>query len=70
MTPSMEPLRPLTLGEIIDRAVSFWRTRWRPLFLIYLGWALGGYAAFKASGLIVERNYPEVKALTGSLAEL
>jgi hypothetical protein len=70
MTPSMEQLRPLTLGEIIDRAVSFWRQRWRPLFVIYLGWALAGYAVFKASGLIVERYFPEVKALTGSLAEL
>lgn len=65
----MEELRPLTLGEIIDRAVSFWRTRWRPLFVIYLGWALAGFAAFKASMLLATSQYPEMKAFTGSLAE-
>ena len=28
-----EPLRPLTLGEILDRTVQFYRSR----FLVYLG---------------------------------
>jgi hypothetical protein len=65
----MEQLRPLTLGEIIDRAVSFWRTRWRPLFVIYLGFMLLGYVVYKAGALIVEAKFPAVKALFGSLAD-
>lgn len=36
----MNPLRPLGLGELIDRAVNFWRAHWKPLFLLMLGFQL------------------------------
>lgn len=32
----MTPLRPLGLGELLDRAVNFWRANWRPLFVLML----------------------------------
>ena len=54
----MEELRPLSLGELIDRSVAFWRQRWRPLFVLYLGFALGGYAVIKAGNAVVHRYFP------------
>lgn len=36
----MNPLRPLGLGELIDRAVNFWRAHWKPLFWLLLGFQL------------------------------
>ncbi len=33
----MVDLRPLTLGEIIDRSASFWRSNWKALFKLFLG---------------------------------
>ena len=36
----MNPLRPLGLGELIDRAVNFWRANWKPLFQLLLGFQL------------------------------
>jgi len=59
----VEELRPLTLGEIIDRAVSFWRRRWRPMFVLYLGFALGGYAIYKGGRLIVDARFPAAREL-------
>ena len=36
----MNTLRPLGLGELIDRAVNFWRVHWKPLFGLLLGFQL------------------------------
>ncbi len=36
----MNPLRPLGLGELIDRSVNFWRANWKPLFQLMLGFQL------------------------------
>lgn len=36
----MNPLRPLGLGELIDRSVNFWRAHWKPLFWLLLGFQL------------------------------
>ena len=36
----MNPLRPLGLGELIDRSVNFWRAHWKPLFTLMLGFQL------------------------------
>ena len=36
----MNPLRPLGLGELIDRSVNFWRAHWTPLFTLMLGFQL------------------------------
>lgn len=34
------PLRPLGLGELLDRSIVFWRAHWKPLFLLTLGFQL------------------------------
>ncbi|WP_338865859.1 hypothetical protein [Myxococcus stipitatus] len=49
MTPpaSVPELRPLALGELIDRAVTFWRGHLKPLFLLSLGYSLVNYIATK-----------------------
>lgn len=36
----MNPLRPLGLGELIDRSVNFWRANWKALFWLLLGFQL------------------------------
>lgn len=36
----MNPLRPLGLGELIDRSVNFWRANWKALFQLMLGFQL------------------------------
>jgi hypothetical protein len=41
-------LRPLALGEIIDRSASFWRRHLKSLFLITLGFDLVGYLLAKS----------------------
>jgi hypothetical protein len=37
---TLNPLRPLGLGELIDRSVNFWRAHWKPLFWLVLGFQL------------------------------
>jgi hypothetical protein len=41
-------LRPLAMGEMIDRAATFWRTHLKPLFIIAFGFSLVNYIATKA----------------------
>lgn len=36
----MDTLRPLDLGELLDRSVNFWRANWRPLFRLMLAFQL------------------------------
>ena len=36
----MNPLRPLGLGELIDRSINFWRAHWKPLFQLLLAFQL------------------------------
>lgn len=36
----LNPLRPLGLGELIDRAINFWRVHWKALFQLMLGFQL------------------------------
>lgn len=40
MPPILNPLRPLGLGELIDRAINFWRVHWKALFQLMLGFQL------------------------------
>lgn len=48
----MIPLRPLGLGELIDRSVNFWRANWKPLFWLLLGFQLAeGTIVSAAQGL-------------------
>lgn len=49
-------MRPLGLGELLDRAVSFWRTHWRALFQLVLGFQLVTYV-FLAVAQGLGRNW-------------
>ncbi len=53
-------LRPLAVGEIVDRAASFWRANWRPLFILLLGFQLVQYALVKALDLLLQRTLREM----------
>jgi len=44
----MTELRPLALGEIIDRSAAFWRGHVKPLFLLFLGFQLVQFIFLKA----------------------
>ena len=52
----MSALRPLAVGEIIDRSASFWRAHWKPLFQLLLGFQLAQYAMTKAVDLLMRRT--------------
>jgi hypothetical protein len=54
----MVDLRPLSLGEIVDRSASFWRANWKALFKLYLGFQLGQFALLKAWELAIQRYFP------------
>ena len=43
----MMDLRPLGIGEMLDRSFTVWRAHWKPLFGLYLALALPQYAAMK-----------------------
>ncbi len=57
----MIDLRPLSLGEIIDRSVSIWRAHWRALFKIFLGLQLGTWVLMKAWELISSHYFPAAR---------
>lgn len=45
--PAFSEFHPLSTGELMDRAVGFWRSHWKPLFQLYLAFQLVGYALLK-----------------------
>lgn len=49
--PPPQDLRPLELGELIDRTITFWRAHLKPLFALGLGFELVIYAFAKALSL-------------------
>jgi hypothetical protein len=51
-------LKPLEMGEIIDRSVTFWRGHFGPLFRLYLFFELVVYAVSKAATLAGMRALP------------
>ncbi|WNG52543.1 hypothetical protein F0U60_23210 [Archangium minus] len=53
----LSDLRPLALGEIIDRAATFWRKHFKQLFLLSLGFNLVSYILTKALQLAMQRKY-------------
>jgi len=59
--PSTPELRPLALGELIDRSATFWRAHLKPLFLLCLGFELVNYTLGKAALLLIERAFPALK---------
>ncbi|MFL5319563.1 MAG: hypothetical protein ACJ790_07885 [Myxococcaceae bacterium] len=54
----MSALRPLQVGEIVDRSVTWWRRRLWPLFQLALGFQIAGYAAGKAYEFALTRWAP------------
>jgi hypothetical protein len=51
-------LRPLGLGELVDRSAAVWRTHWKPLFRLYLGFQLLQYVVFRAFELVARTWFP------------
>lgn len=54
----MNPLRPMGLGELIDRSVNFWRTNWKPLFQLMLGFQLVGFTLLALSQTLSRVLFP------------
>ncbi|MFL5349845.1 MAG: hypothetical protein ACJ8AT_34135 [Hyalangium sp.] len=52
----IKDLRPLALGELIDRSAIFWRTHLKPLFVLCLGFELVNYIFTKGITLTLERT--------------
>ncbi|MEW5738275.1 MAG: hypothetical protein AB1938_05080 [Myxococcota bacterium] len=63
----MSLLRPLRLGELIDRSAAFWREHWRPLFALAVGFQLVQFILLKVNEVISRRVFP---VLTGDVAAL
>ena len=57
----MIDLRPLTLKEGVDRSASLWRTHWKSLFKLYLGFQLGQFVLLKSWELLTMRFFPLVR---------
>lgn len=72
MSHPLSELRPLALGEIIDRAATFWRQHFKTLFLLSLGFNLVSYIIGKSVQLMLLNNYSVVMdaARTGDWAVL
>ncbi|HLL55736.1 MAG TPA: hypothetical protein VK447_19400 [Myxococcaceae bacterium] len=59
MNPPAPPdLRPLALGEIVDRTATFWRKNLGPLFRLFLGYQLVVYLMVKGYTLLGRRYFP------------
>src|SRR5512146_1204731 len=56
--PSPPELRPLRMGELIDRAARFWRANLGPLFQLYLAVQLAIFGAVKLLELAMKRWFP------------
>jgi hypothetical protein len=51
-------LRPLGLGELMDRSISFWRQHWRPLFQLAVAFQLAQLIVVKGAQLVSKRLFP------------
>lgn len=54
----MNALRPLGLGELLDRAVGFWRAHWKALFQLVLGFQLIQYILVAAAQSLSRWLFP------------
>jgi hypothetical protein len=61
-------LRPLRMGELLDRAATFWRGHKWALFRMYLGFSLALYAVSKALQLALARWAPILRGGSASIA--
>ncbi len=57
-------LRPLSVGELIDRSATLWRANWRTLFQLMLGFQLAQYAMAKSLEVLLRKTMRE--ALNGA----
>ena len=67
-SPALE-LRPLALGEIIDRSAIFWRRNLKTLFLLAFGFDLLGYILTKGMQLVALQTQRTLLASSGSEEE-
>lgn len=51
-------LKPLSIGEIVDRSTSLWRSNWKALFQLLLGFQLLDYISIKSFELFIDRTLP------------
>lgn len=51
-------LRPLGLGELMDRAIGFWRAHWKPLFQLMVAFQLVQLIVLKAAQLAARTLFP------------
>ncbi|MGV3623755.1 MAG: hypothetical protein ACO1OB_23255 [Archangium sp.] len=58
----MNRLRPLAMGELLDRSVTFWRAHWKPLFWLMVGFQLVELIALKLMQVGLKQWFP---AITG-----
>lgn len=58
----MNRLRPLALGELLDRSVTFWRGNWKPLFRLTIGFQLVQLIAMKLMQVGIKRFFPLVNS--------
>jgi hypothetical protein len=54
----MTELRPLELGEIVDRSATFWRQHWRRLYGLFLGFSLVEYVLLKGAQIVQQKLAP------------
>lgn len=54
-------LKPLSIGEIVDRSTSLWRSNWKALFQLLLGFQLVQYISLKGIELLIDRMLPAAK---------
>lgn len=57
----MAALQPLSIGEIVDRSASFWRSNWKALFQLLLGFQLVQYVLLKSVEVMIDRTFPAAK---------
>jgi len=55
----MSDLRPMALGEIIDRSAQFWRANWRAMYGLFLGFQLVEYILIKGWQLAMTTWFPD-----------
>lgn len=58
-------LRPWTAGELLDRSVTLWRRRVKPLFQVMIGFQLALFLVGKAFTLAAQRLFPGVMSGKG-----
>jgi hypothetical protein len=69
VSPPLSDLRPLALGEIVDRSATFWRKHLKDLFLLSLGFNLVTYIATKAMQLAMQRSLVAIQGAATSQGE-